>query len=133
MKNKILKVILIFLLTVPVFSEAGLGIIWVPPGTTPPSSAWNGRGNPIISLAIKSITWAKEIYNLLLIVIMIVFTWGIIKFIFTDDKEKGKTIVVQSIIALAVFFSIWGIIALFKNSFTSGSKGIVVPQPIKVN
>ena len=49
------------------------------------------------------------------------FFWGLVKFIFAAgnevDKEKGKNLMIYSIISLFVMVSIWGLIGFIGNAF----------------
>lgn len=58
------------------------------------------------------------LYNVLIAVVFLVFAWGIVKFIFQDgdDREKGKTTMIWSIVAIVVLFSIGGIVSLIQGT-----------------
>lgn len=58
-----------------------------------------------------------------------VFIYGMVKFIGTEEsseREQGKQFMLWGIIALAVMFSVWGIVAILRNTF--GVTGNVIPQ-----
>ena len=49
---------------------------------------------------------------------ILVFFWGIVKYIFQSDNEKekgiGKSFMVWGVVALTVMVSVWGIIEFFQ-------------------
>ncbi len=60
-----------------------------------------------------------------------VFVYGMVKFIGTQEsseREQGKQFMLWGIIALAVMFSIWGLIAILGNTF--GVKNIIPQLPV---
>lgn len=64
------------------------------------------------------------------------FFWGLVKFIFAAgsevDKDKGKNLMIYSIIALFVMVSVWGLVRFIGNAFNIQQGGTVdvptVPQ-----
>ncbi|MEK7187158.1 MAG: pilin [Patescibacteria group bacterium] len=60
---------------------------------------------------------------------LLVFFWGLAKFIFhagsTEKKDEGKNVMFWGIISLFVMVSVWGIVYFFQRSF-----GLVVPNNI---
>lgn len=63
----------------------------------------------------------KPLVVALLTVALVVFFWGMIKYINslgnTKDKEDGKSLMVWGIIALAVMVSVWGLVNLVISTF----------------
>jgi phosphate starvation-inducible membrane PsiE len=61
------------------------------------------------------------LFVLILGAILIVFLFGLAKFIFslgnTEDIEDGKRLMVLGIIALFVAFSFWGLVAMLSATF----------------
>lgn len=60
-----------------------------------------------------------------------VFFWGMMKFISTQDageREQGKQFMLWSIIAIAVMFSVWGLVHIFNQTF--GVSDIVPQLPV---
>ena len=63
---------------------------------------------------------------------LLVFFWGLVKYIAKADdekaKEQGKNIMVWGVIALFVMFSIFGLVKFLQNSFgTTGNNSMDVP------
>jgi len=59
----------------------------------------------------------KQIVNLLMAIAILVFVWGLVKFIFKiggDEKAaaEGKNFMGWGLLALFVIFSVWGIVNL---------------------
>ena len=52
---------------------------------------------------------------------LIVFMWGIVKYLWKGDSEdarqKGKQLMIWGLIGLFVMFAVWGIVALIGNTF----------------
>lgn len=74
----------------------------------------------------------SSLVPLLIGVAVVVFCWGIIKYLFTGDKEQGKTIMVYGIVALFVMTSIWGLVGilratLFGQGTRNSANNIVLP------
>ena len=71
---------------------------------------------------------------LLMSLAVLVFFWGLVKFIFRvggDEKAltEGKSLMIWGIIALFVMVSIWGIISFFYNDIGFGSvRSFGIPQ-----
>ena len=64
---------------------------------------------------------------------VLVFIWGIIKFMRSDDskeKEEGKKYMFWGIIAIFVMFSMWGLVALIQNSFDLNNNALI---PVSIN
>ncbi|HXK38787.1 MAG TPA: hypothetical protein VJ043_01720 [Candidatus Paceibacterota bacterium] len=71
---------------------------------------------------------------LLITLAIVVFFWGLIKYIFNregGEKEgaEGATLMIWGIAALFVMLSIWGIIALLRNTFGVTANTGPIPQP----
>lgn len=71
---------------------------------------------------------------LLITLAIVVFFWGLIKYIFNrqgGEKEgsEGASLMLWGIIALFVMVSIWGIIALLRFTFGVERNDASVPQP----
>ncbi len=60
-----------------------------------------------------------------------VFFWGMMKFISTQDaseREQGKQFMLWSVVAIAVMFSVWGLVHIFNQTF--GVSDIVPQLPV---
>ena len=97
-----------------------------------------GNGNLAGSL---DYVWSlvNKLVPILIALGVIVFLWGILKFIFNaGDAEKrsdGKWIIIYSLIGIFVMVSVWGLVAFLQNTFgVSGSgnptnNGPQLPSP----
>ncbi|MEI6528751.1 MAG: hypothetical protein WCO10_03755 [bacterium] len=57
---------------------------------------------------------------LLVSLAVVLFIWGVIKFIFSEGgekKEEGKTFMFWGVIGLFVMVSLWGLVAIFQSTF----------------
>ena len=78
------------------------------------------------------------IVPVLFAVAFIVFLWGAFTtFILgagsEDAKDKGKGLMLYSLIGFFVMVSIWGIIRLLQNTFSVTSTTPVIPQGVQIN
>ncbi len=98
----------------------------------------------LVSAQISTPTTFKEFIILLISIVqlaipvvaaltMLVFFWGLAKFIFHADNEdkieEGRKMMFWGVIAIFVMFSVWGLIAFLNNSVFSGGVGIPEIQP----
>lgn len=67
-------------------------------------------------------TLVKSVIPLLITLAVVGFIWGIVKYFLNPDNEEkrkqGKTFMVWGLIALFVMVSMWGIIGIFKSTFS---------------
>lgn len=89
--NKFYKTAIAFITAFPLFASAAL----------------EGTGN-IFASADQIIT--QIIVPLVFTLALLMFFWGVVKYIRSDDKEEGKKIMVWGIIALFVMSSVWGLV-----------------------
>lgn len=54
---------------------------------------------------------------------LLAFFWGLVKFIFSDKKEEGKSIMIWGIVALFVMVAVWGLVR-----FVGSALGITPTQ-----
>lgn len=92
----------------------------------PPS----GDGHATFSSIVKfSVCFLEQsIIPFLFAIAVVVFIYGVVKFIGTQDsseREQGKQFMLWGIVALAVMFSVWGIVNLLGLTFNVHN---VVPQ-----
>ena len=71
---------------------------------------------------------------LLITLAIVVFFWGLIKYIFNregggKDGAEGAPLMIWGIAAFFVMLSIWGIIALLRNTFGVTANTGPIPQP----
>ncbi|MCE9628565.1 MAG: hypothetical protein K8Q91_01040 [Candidatus Vogelbacteria bacterium] len=75
------------------------------------------------------------IINLLLALAVLVFFWGLVKYLYKGDNDaertKGKSLMAFGIIGLFVMVSVWGIVGLLTGTFfgASGPAGVNPPVP----
>ncbi len=103
-----------------VFPSPTLALSCVPGGTDLGVSS-NQNFNGIVCFFLEYI----ELIVLILVAgSLLVFVWGVAKFILSAGDEKkvaeGKTLMFWGVIALFVMVSVWGIIQLFYNDFFGG-------------
>ncbi len=65
--------------------------------------------------------------KLLMSLSVVIFFWGIVKFIWQDKKEEGKTHMIWGIVGLFVLFTIWGIIGFIQRSTIESETPMVLP------
>lgn len=72
---------------------------------------------------------SNYVIPLLFTLAIVAFIWGVIQFYLNPDNEekrkKGKSFIVGGLIALFVMISVWGIIAIFTNTFKFGDKNTI--------
>ncbi|MEY4440476.1 MAG: hypothetical protein RLY49_102 [Candidatus Parcubacteria bacterium] len=47
---------------------------------------------------------------------VLAFMWGIVMYLFTGDKEKGKDMMLWGVIALFVMTSVWGLVGILRGT-----------------
>lgn len=76
------------------------------------------------------------IIGLFITLAIVVFFWGLIKYLWSMDTEnahEGLRIMFWGLISIFVMVSIWGIIKLLQNTFRVTSTDPVIPKGIVVN
>ncbi|MDE2213379.1 MAG: hypothetical protein KGJ34_02505 [Patescibacteria group bacterium] len=72
------------------------------------------------------------IIPLLVAIAIIVFFWGIVRYIMGaggEDKQSAVKLITSGIIGLVVMLSVWGIVALVSNTLgISGTQAVSLPQ-----
>lgn len=76
----------------------------------------------------------NSLIPLLLTLAVVIFLWGLVKYIFKIGGEEGGKgglqIMLWGIVALFVMVSIWGLVALLQNTLeVEGGKGSTVANP----
>jgi hypothetical protein len=72
-----------------------------------------------------------SIIPLMFAIAVLVFIYGVVKFIGTEEsaeKEDGRQFMIWGIVALAVMFSIWGLVTILGNTF--GVSNVIPQLPI---
>jgi len=75
-------------------------------------AAWNDIAATLTDLQAKT----KVFGDLLMTLAVVLFFWGVVKFIAQDKKDEGKTMMIWGVVALFVMFTIWGIISFMQKS-----------------
>lgn len=73
----------------------------------------------------------SQIVPILLVLALVVFFWGLIKYIWAagdaEGKASGLKIMVGGIIALFVMASVWGLVAMLQESFDIDADSNLAP------
>ena len=99
---------------------------------------------PVIASAQQTLTWVMGLVanllnmaiGLFVTIAIVVFFWGLIKYLFNQDSEnaaEGIKIMFWGLIALFVMVSIWGIIRLLQNTFQVGGNQPFVPTAVPIS
>ena len=78
----------------------------------------------------------NDIMVLFITLAIVVFFWGLIKYIFQDgeDRASGLTTIFYSIVAIFIMVSIWGVIHLLQATFgVNNSNSAETPAQIQIN
>ena len=80
-------------------------------------------------------TFLNALIGLFITLAIVIFFWGLIKYIFNVGEEKaaGLQIMMYGVIAIFVMVSIWGIIRLLQNTFNVQSTDPIIPKGIQIN
>jgi Type IV secretion system pilin len=76
-------------------------------------------------------TWLNSLVPLIFGVAMIVFLWGVVRYVIASDvksKADGRTFIIYGVIGLGVMLSVWGLAFFVKNTFFA-SAPTTVPEP----
>ncbi len=80
-------------------------------------------------------TFLNAMIGLFITLAIVVFFWGLIKYLTTagEDKAAGLSIMFMGVVAIFVMVSIWGIIRLLQSTFKVTSTDPVIPKGIQIN
>ncbi|MCR4325841.1 MAG: hypothetical protein NUV59_03490 [Patescibacteria group bacterium] len=80
-------------------------------------------------------TFLNALIGLFITLAIVVFFWGLIKYLVNAGEEKaaGLNIMFYGVLAIFVMVSIWGIIRLLQSTFSVTSTTPVIPQGIQIN
>ena len=81
-------------------------------------------------------TFLNGVIGLFITLAIVVFFWGLIKYLWSMDKEtahESLKIMFWGIITIFVMVSIWGIIRLLQNTLGVTSTDPIIPKGIVVN
>lgn len=96
-----------------------------------------GGGTPLESTFGLVNTFLNNLIPLLITLAVVVFFWGLVKYIMSASdeaaKEGGKNLMIWGMIALFVMVAFWGIIGYFQQSLgLSGSITSTAPPTIEL-
>lgn len=71
--------------------------------------------------------------GLLVMVAILAFFWGLIKYLFSmgEEKSEGLKIMFYGVIAIFVMVSIWGLVGLLRTTFGVQSNNPIIPQGVQ--
>jgi len=77
---------------------------------------------------------ANSLYKLIFVLVVLAFAWGVLKFVFQsgDAQEKGKSMMLWSIVALFVLVSVWGIVVILQKTLGIEGQQTITPPAIPV-
>ncbi len=80
-------------------------------------------------------TFLNAMIGLFITLAIVVFFWGLIKYLLNSAEEKaaGLQVMFYGVIAIFVMVSIWGIIRLLQSTFKVTSTDPVIPKGIQIN
>ena len=80
-------------------------------------------------------TFLNALIGLFITLAIVVFFWGLIKYLLNAGEEKsaGLEIMFYGVIAIFVMVSIWGIIRLLQATFKVTSTDPIIPKGIQIN
>jgi hypothetical protein len=61
---------------------------------------------------------------------LLAFFWGLVKYIYSEDKKEGLGIMGYGLLALFVMVSVWGLIRLLQSTFKVTGNEPIVPKGI---
>ena len=72
----------------------------------------------------------RGVVPLIFALALVMFVWGVVQFVIKSDdegkKEKGRQFMLWGVIALAVMFSVWGLVRILTSTF--GLENPFIPQ-----
>ena len=125
MKNKISNALLgISILMISVLAVPYAAFAQTPPATTSYCSTYTGVLKTGFTLKdlIDFFTCfiAQTIVPLIFAIALVVFLWGVIKFMQAEEaseKESGRQFMIWGLVALTVMISVWGITKIIGDTF----------------
>ncbi len=76
----------------------------------------------------------NQLIPLMMAIALLVFFWGLVKYIWNsgseDAKEEGKNVMIAGIVGLFVMVSIWGIVGIIANTFGVQTGGTQSPPRV---
>src|SRR3989344_207097 len=80
-------------------------------------------------------TFLNALIGLFITLAIVVFFWGLIRYLVEagEEKAKGLQIMFYGVLAIFVMVSIWGIIRLLQSTFKVTSTDPVIPKGIQIN
>ena len=93
-----------------------------------------GAATLLNTLALAN-TFLNALIGLFITLAIVVFFWGLIRYLTAvgEEKSAGLQIMFYGVLAIFVMVSIWGIIRLLQSTFSVTSTSPVIPQGIQIN
>ncbi len=48
---------------------------------------------------------------------LLAFFWGLVRYIFSESKEEGRSLMIWGVVAIFVMVSVWGLVRFIGNAF----------------
>ncbi len=79
------------------------------------------QGDPNLGNLVSLLNSIKSLVNLALPIVvalgLLTFFWGLVRYIFSDAKEKGTQLMIWGVVALFVMVSVWGLVGFIGRAF----------------
>ncbi len=72
----------------------------------------------------------NRLIPVLIALALVVFFWGLIKYIRSGKSAGGKDIMIAGLVGLFIMVSVWGIIRIAQNTLLGGSGNLQTPSGI---
>ncbi len=119
-------------------SKVIVGVLMGLPSLALAANTFEGATGGITDLLTQIGVWINDyIIPLLIAIGVIVFFWGIIKYIGSqgdaDKRKEARGLMIWGIVALFVMVSVWGLVGILKNTFsvngtqTPNAPGVPLP------
>lgn len=125
-KRKLFSILTIIFLVVSTFSvgtivQADMDFSEIPPAPTECEAIYDYGISSLQDIINSSGCVIQSAVKVVVPLALLVFLWGLAKFILVagdeKEKERGKNIMVWGVIALFVMVSIWGLVNLLQSNF----------------
>ncbi len=133
MKKKIAQILVgVFLIVAPLITFAdGVSVVTINSGSSGVSCTNLEVGSLQTLFALFTCILIRSIWPLLITMAVVVFIFGVIKYIAgADDSTKrteGRNFMVYGLVALFVMVSVWGLVGVLQGTFGLGNNP-VIPQ-----
>jgi uncharacterized membrane-anchored protein len=102
-------------------------------GLLTPMFAFAATSSGIILLLDQVQNIIAAVIPVLIGLALLAFMWGILQYLFTQNKDQGKFIMIWGIVALFVMTSVWGLVSIVRstilpNSNTNQLNAVDIPK-----